>query len=175
MRYEFLFFLDHKTDPGWWLRLNDIWELSDYLERTDGRFRRHLKETAWRNGICVSVYGITDQLLRMKAEPVLTQTFAYPYAQYQNMYKILRDGGHIYLNRRGGFLPATDFPETPDGFLVKTECDFPVLTENDLLIQKLSYGYRAWLGETAIRNGHTYAFRYETDAYVTAMQWLRYA
>lgn len=168
MEYLFVF-----KNGGWWLKIDTVEKLTDYLEKTDNRFGKafdslvHSKEFgmgmehANETALAIGLYGQNRKLSPLSA------TLDFRNAIIQNQYDALLTHGCIYINENGGYHWPSKKDEKSEAFVRKTVLVFPDFKKDEIRVKQFPGGehFYAYIGNVEVRDGDIIKWNTYEEAY----------
>ena len=168
MDYLFVF-----KNGGWWLKIDTVEKLTDYLEITDSRFGQafnsliHSKEFgmgmehADETAFAIGMYGQNRKLSPLSA------TIDFRNRIIQNQYDAVLTHGCIYIKQNGGYHWPSTKDEKSEAFVRKTVLIFPDFKEDEIRVKRFPGGehFYAYIGNMEVRDGDTIKWNTYEEAY----------
>ena len=155
---------------SWWLKITDVHQLEEYLERTDGeRFGGSMMSVAYRRmdnkeGYDNSIQQAIDLLSRNNGTDLLTTTGQFRMDVHRAYFRNLMEKGFVNINKLGG-CNSCNWPEYIK--ISRDDLIFPSFTIKDVVIKtwqnteqriagyvdRYNYHYYAYIGGVQIKDG----------------------
>ena len=174
---------------GWWLRIENVEQLSEYVEKTSGRFGNSMMNvmSAYSNGKEQHYTNQLDSYLellhRNSGKSLFETTQKLMFDCAETYFNLLSEKGFVNINKFGGcnndlYLNCVT--------VYKDKCVFPDYQEKDLKIKTwemedkragnfrsgYKYHYYAYVGDVQIKDGEKVKWNTYEEAYDFAKQFI---
>lgn len=180
MDWHFVLLEKNTTNAGWWLKIDNIEQLSDYLEQTNDQYAKALKNyitdkefqpTSVSHNPYLKEIPLTYALAfhQKKTKQNIIKTIVnFANIQYINMANAILDHGCIYMNKNGGYF--WDKNQIVDEFIYRSELVFPEFDKSDIHIRQFPNDthFYAYLGDMQVRDGNKLKYDSYEEAYAQA-------
>lgn len=151
---------------GWWLRIEDAEQLTEYVEKINTRFGDSMMNvmSACNSGKYQHYTSQLDSYLeilyRTSGDSLVNTTQKLMFNLAKTYFDLMSEAGYVYINKHGG---CNNFPIDNAVVVNRNECVFPDYNEKNIRI-------RTWKQEDQLRGEFKSNYKYHYYAYLGDMQ-----